>query len=115
MKYAILIYQNAQDTAACGTDPERAQDWPRYSKLLKEAGVPVDGIPLQTPANATRLSFRNGERLVQDGPYADTKEQLGGLIIIDVPDLDTAISWAARIPHSAERVYEIRPVGTLPS
>src|SRR5258708_7841556 len=115
MKYAILIYQNAEDVASCGSDPARAQDWPRYSKLLQEAGVPLAGVALQAPESATRLSFQNGQQRVQDGPYADTKEQLGGLIMIDVPDLDTAISWAARIPHSAERVYEIRPVAPLPS
>ncbi len=115
MKYAILIYQTAADKADCGSDPARAQDWPRYAKLLQEAGVLVDGVGLQASETATRLSFRNGERLVQDGPYADTKEQLGGFIMIDVPDLDTAISWAARIPHATERVFEIRPVAVLPN
>ena len=66
-------------------------------------------IVYQPPDTATVLKFRGDERLVQDGPYADTKEQLGGFYIINVPDLDTALEWAARCPRAPGRIYEVRP------
>jgi hypothetical protein len=120
MQYTILIYQTAEDMAHSNDpDPARAavyaQEWPRYAKALKDAGVLVEGIGLQPPAMATRVSFPGGKELVQDGPYADTKEQLGGFIVIDVPDLDTALSWVARIPRLENRVFEVRPNKVLPS
>jgi len=114
MNYSILIYETAADFAT-RTDPDPKQReaywaaWPVYAKALREAGVFVGGAGLQLPETATTLRFRDGQRLVQDGPYADTKEQLGGFFIIDVPDLDTALAWAARIPHAAGRIFEIRP------
>ena len=114
MNYTILIYETAADFAMRNDpDPKKREAywaaWPPYAKALKDAGVFVGGTGLQPPEAATTLKFRNGERLVQDGPYADTKEQLGGFFIISVPDLDSALDWAARIPHAAGRVFEVRP------
>lgn len=114
MHYTLLIYETAADLAArTDPDPKKREAyraaWPPYAKALREAGVFVGGAGLQLPETATTLRFRNGQRVVQDGPYADTKEQLGGFFIIDVPDLDTALDWAARIPHSEGRAFEIRP------
>ncbi len=114
MNYSILIYETAADFAARNdSDPKKREAywaaWPVYAQALREAGVFVGGAGLQLPETATTLRFRDGQRLVQDGPYADTKEQLGGFFIIDVPDLDTALAWAARIPHAAGRIFEIRP------
>lgn len=114
MNYTILIYETPADFAArADSDPKKREAywaaWPPYSKALKDAGIFVSGAGLQPPDSATTLKFRDGRRLVQDGPYADTKEQLGGFFIIDVPDLDTALDWAARIPHAAGRTFEIRP------
>lgn len=120
MNYTILIYETPTDFAR-RTDPDPKKraaywaEWPPFSKALKEAGVFVGGAGLQPPGTATRLSFRDGQRLVQDGPYADTKEQLGGFFMIDVPDLDTALDWAARIPHASDRVFEVRPNLVPPS
>ncbi len=114
MNYTIMIYETAADFAA-RTDPDPNKKaaywapWPLYSKALKDAGVFVGGAGLQPPETATTLKFRDSQRLVQDGPYADTKEQLGGFFIIDVPDLDTALDWAARCPSSPGRVFEVRP------
>ena len=114
MNYTILIYETAADFAV-RTDPDAKKReaywsvWPRYTKALQDAGVFVGGAGLQPPETATTLRFRNGERLVQDGPYADTKEQLGGYYVINVPDLDTALDWAARVPQSPGRIYEVRP------
>ena len=69
----------------------------------------VGGAGLQLPDTATTLRLDDGRRLIQDGPYADTKEQLGGFYIINVPDLDTALEWAARIPAAPGSVTELRP------
>lgn len=68
----------------------------------------VGGAGLQLPDTATTLKLDDGRRLVQDGPYADTKEQLGGFYIINVPDLDAALEWAARIPAAPGSVIEVR-------
>ena len=80
-----------------------------YTKALQAAGVMVGGAGLQPTATATTLRMRNGKRHVQDGPYADTKEQLGGYYIVNVPDLDAALEWASRIPAVAGSVIEVRP------
>ncbi len=112
MNYALLIYENAAGFAL-RTDPKKSQAywaaWPAYTKALQDAGVMVGGAGLQLPNTATTLKLDDGRRLVQDGPYADTKEQLGGFYIINVPDLDTALEWAARIPAAPGSVIEVRP------
>lgn len=112
MNYTILIYENT-DGFAMRTDPEKSQAywaaWPAYSKALRDAGVMVGGAGLELPDTATTVRLVDGKRQVQDGPYADTKEQLGGFYIIDVPDLDTALEWAARVPAAPGSVIEVRP------
>lgn len=120
MNYTILIYETAADFAVRNDpDPKKRAaywaGWPPYSKALREAGVFVGGAGLQPPETATRLSLRDGKRHVQDGPYADTKEQLGGFYIINAPDLDAALDWAARVPQSPGRVIEVRPNLVPPS
>lgn len=112
MNYTILIYETPADFIA-RNDPEQQQaywaSWPPYSQALKNAGVFVSGSGLQPPEAATTVKLRDGKPLVQDGPYADTKEQLGGFFIIDVPDLDSALAWAVRCPRLAGAVVEVRP------
>ena len=112
MKYTLLIYENAAGFAL-RTDPEKSPAywaaWPAYAKALEEAGVMVNGAGLQLPDTATTVQIRNGKRHVQDGPFADTKEQLGGYFIIDVPNLDAALDWAARVPAAPGSVIEVRP------
>src|SRR5712692_6287405 len=97
----MLIYQTPAQIAA-RTDPDQkdafwAAFFP-YAKSLFDAGIVVGSAGLQPPEAATTVTLSDGKRLVQDGPYADTKEQLGGLFIIDVPDLDAALDWASRCP-----------------
>jgi hypothetical protein len=75
-------------------------------KALKDAGILVARAGLQAPHSATTLRLQGDRRLVQDGPYAATKEQLAGVFVIDVPDLDSALEWAARYPG---KVVEVRP------
>jgi hypothetical protein len=113
MNYAILVYETAADFAA-RTDPKQQHGywaaWMCYSKAVKDAGIFAGGAGLQPPETATTLRFQHEQRLVQDGPYADLKEQLAGFFLIDVPNLDVALDWAARCPRSASRVVEVRPV-----
>jgi hypothetical protein len=118
MNYTILAYETA-DAYAARTDPSKQENyragWMAYSQVLREAGIMVTGAGLQAPDTSTTVKLQNGERLVQDGPYADTKEQLGGFYIINVPDLDTALGWAARCPAAiAGGVVEVRPNIQMP-
>lgn len=117
MKYAIIIYENPSDFAA-RTDPAAAGEYwgayTAYNQVLTEAGVMGGGAGLQPPATATTLRLRDGKRHVQDGPFADTKEQLGGFYLIDAPDLDAALSWAAKCPGASAGGVEVRPVLTMP-
>jgi len=86
-----------------------------YMEAMTKAGVLRSSNGLQRTSAATTVRVANGKTQVLDGPYADSKEQLGGFHIIDVPDLDAAISWAARSPTALHGVVEVRPVleGTL--
>ena len=112
MKYTLLIYENAAGFEL-RTDPQKNQAywaaWPAYTKTLQDAGVFAGGAGLQVPATATTLRLGEDKRRVQDGPYAETKEQLGGYFVIEVSDLDTALDWAARIPAAPGSVIEVRP------
>jgi hypothetical protein len=86
-----------------------------YMKAMTEAGVLRGSAGLQPTSSATTVRVADGKTQVLDGPYADTKEQLGGFHIIEAPDLDAAISWAARSPTALHGVVEVRPLweGTL--
>jgi hypothetical protein len=114
MNYTLLIYENAAGFDLRNTPDTAARQaywggFMAYTKALQDAGVIVAGAGLQPTATATTLRMRNGKRHVQDGPYADTKEQLGGYYVINVPDLDAALEWAARIPAAPGSVIEVRP------
>jgi hypothetical protein len=86
-----------------------------YTKALKDAGVWVAGERLRPVSDSTQVRVSpDGKTSVIDGPYADTKEQLGGFYIINVPDLDEAISWAARCPGATFGTMEVRPIWELP-
>ena len=113
MQYMLLLNETAEEHAR-GDDPEQAPiywgAWNAYIGALRDAGVIVNGDGLQGPHTATTVRIRDGQRLVQDGPFADAKEQLGGYFVIDVADLDTALEWAARAPCAAAGSVEVRPV-----
>lgn len=107
MKYAILVCETADDFA------NRDRNMPAYraySEALSQAGVMTGGAALQPSHMGTTVRLQGGQRKVQDGPFADTKEQLGGFFIIDVPDLDTALDWAARCPAASHCAVEVRPL-----
>ncbi len=112
MNYALLFYLSPDEFAA-RTDPKKREafwgSFVPYMKALRDAGVVVGGAGLEPPEAATTVRLRDGKRLVQDGPFAGTKEQLGGFFIINVPNLDAALDWAARYPAGAGGGVEVRP------
>ncbi|MGA8492432.1 MAG: YciI family protein [Terriglobales bacterium] len=112
MQFALLIYESPESFGARnsdGTDPYTGA-WRAYYKSLVEAGVYVGGDPLQPPATGTTVRLKEGKRRVQDGPFADTKEQLGGFTILELPSLDAALEWAARCPAAVAGAVEVRPL-----
>ncbi len=113
MKYMLLIYSDEQDW----TDAEREHCFAESTQLthdLNAAGQYLGAAPLHPVATATSVRVRNGKRLVTDGPFAETREQLGGYFLIEAPDLDAAIGVAGRIPGARKGTVEVRPVLELP-
>jgi hypothetical protein len=112
MKYALTIYNDdAQREAA--TDEERqavSQAYAVVTQEMQEKGVMLAGEGLYPTQTATTVRVRDGEKNVTDGPFAETKEQLGGFYVIDVKNLDEAIEWAAKIPGAETGSVEVRPV-----
>jgi hypothetical protein len=113
MEYAILANESPEDFSD-RTDPEAADEywasWAGYVAALRESGVMSAGAGLQPPSTATTLRLRGGSVEVQDGPFADVKEALGGVFLIDVPDLDSAMQWASRCPAALRGSVEVRPL-----
>ena len=112
-KFMFLLYSPPEVRA----DPEaRAgfDEWVGYGRALHEAGVHVGDNPLQGLETATTVRVRDGETLIADGPFAETKEMLGGYYLVDLPSREAAIDWAARVPNAPYGSVEIRPVMELP-
>ncbi len=113
MKYALLVHLDKETVEqfkdANAKTAARAAGM-AYGEALRAAGIFVAGSGLEPPHTATVVSVRDGKRQVHDGPYAETKEFLGGFVIIDVPDLDAALEWAARNPSAAHAFVEVRPL-----
>lgn len=112
MQYALIISESPADFAR-REGPHAAAywgAWTAYSRSLAEAGVMRGGAGLQPPATATTIRQVEGRAVVQDGPFIESKEQLGGFFLIEVEHLDQAIQWASRIPISGTGRVEIRPV-----
>lgn len=110
MRYTFLLYSNPADFADMTTEDWAAQKevYGAYIGALKQSGVFVGTDWLQGVETATTLSAQSGSVQVQDGPFAETKETLGGYFVIDVPDLDTAIEWAGKCPAAQFGKVEIR-------
>ena len=117
MQFAICVYETPAEQSR-RDDPKDAPaywgPWFAYSQALNEAGISVGGAGLQPARTATSVRVRDGKRLVQDGPFADTKELLGGFFLIEVPTLDKALEWAARCPAASTGAVEVRPVMAPP-
>jgi hypothetical protein len=116
MQYTILVYELTTEFRA-RTDANRKDTYwgayRAYTQALRDAGIMIGGAALQPPPAATTVRQQDGTRHVQDGPYAETKEQLGGYYVIDVPDLDKALEWAARCPAASTGAVEVRPNLTM--
>ena len=115
MKYMLLIYDDEKGWARL-SEAEQQHYMGEFGKLRREiAGQYVAGSQLHPALAATTVRTRNGKRLVTDGPFAETREQIGGFWLIDVEDLDAAIAIAARIPSGPTGVVEIRPLVEAPA
>jgi hypothetical protein len=113
MKYLMLVYTDEK----AWTEDDRQHCLAESTQLtheLNEKGKYLGASPLHPVATATSVRIRNGKRLVTDGPFAETHEQLGGYFLIDATDLDDAIAIAARIPGARKGTIEVRPVVDLP-
>ena len=108
MKYMALIYGNEEAWDAL-SEEEQQRVTERYMALAREP-VTVGGDELEDPDTATTVRVRGGETLTTDGPFAETKEQLGGYYLVDVDSLDEALEWAAKIPGARHGSIEVRPV-----
>ncbi len=109
MQFALLIYESPEAFGTRKNDSYTGA-WRAYYKALVEAGIFVGGDPLEVPETGTTVRLTEGRRRVQDGPYADTKEQLGGFTILELPSLDAALDWAARCPAASYGAVEVRPL-----
>jgi hypothetical protein len=104
MKYLLLIYENEANESGA------LEPWFAYTEEMQKAGVMLAGEALQPTPTATTVRVKNGEAVATDGPFAETREQLGGYYLVDCADLDEAIRWAAKMPNADRGSIEIRPV-----
>lgn len=115
MQYMLLIYGDESQYAGMENNPEAMKQmyaaYTQYGSDMKTAGVLRGGAELKPVATATTVRLKNGKTVTTDGPFAETKEQLGGYYTIDVPNLDEAVRWAARCPGAQGGSIEVRPVG----
>jgi hypothetical protein len=112
MQYMLLVYWNEAEHAAA-SDEQKAQSlaaYTAYADALRQAGSLVTSAGLQASSTATVVRAPDGRPSLWDGPYVESKEQLGGYFVIDVPDLDAAIAWAVRCPGAQRYAVEIRPL-----
>ncbi|HEY7638555.1 MAG TPA: YciI family protein [Steroidobacteraceae bacterium] len=116
MQYLLMLYSKESGWAELtpAQQEERRVPYLAYMEALQKAGAYLGSNRLQPTAKATTVRIAGGKTQVLDGPYADTKEQCGGYVLIDVPDLDSALSWAARCPTAGHGVVEVRPVWQMP-
>ena len=113
MKYILLIYGDEQQWASM-SDAEKQKIYEEhgaYGEAMEKAGVMRGGYELKPVSTATTLRFDNGKPTTLDGPFAETKEQLGGYYVIEVDNLEQALDWAAKMPGMSSGSVEVRPLG----
>jgi hypothetical protein len=112
MKYMLLIHDEEQVWANMSEEERNGlyQDYAALGAQLREQGAFVDGAQLQPTSTATTVRIRDGEQVVIDGPFAETKEQLGGYYLIETETVDEALEWAAKIPSARLGAIEVRPL-----
>lgn len=109
MQFMLIFNETQEDFSKRGM-PDYLGAWMAYMGSMQQAGVMQSGNGLEPPETGTTIRIRDGKRQIVDGPYADTKEMLGGYCIIEVENLDAALEWAARSPTATSGSTEIRPV-----
>ena len=117
MQYLLLLYANEAGWEKL-TPAEQKQGvaaYQAFTEALTKAGALKSSSRLQPVSTATTVRITDGKSQVLDGPYVDSKEQLGGFYVIDVPDLDAALAWAARCPGASHGVVEVRPFWVMPN
>jgi len=114
-RYAALLYYPEADRPAPDSPEMQAlhRAWGAFREEITRAGVLQSGTGLQPTPTATTIRVRDGKTLTTDGPFAETKEQLGGLLVMECADLDEAIQWASKIPAAEHGSVELRPVWTM--
>ena len=112
MKYLLMIYTDERQDAQRTPEQQEANmgEYFAFTNEIREAGVMLGGEALHPTTTATTVRVRNGQTASTDGPFAETKEQLGGYYLLDCDNLDDAIKWAAKIPGAREGSIEIRPL-----
>ena len=110
MQYLLMIYGDESATMTPEDGAKRMAAYQSYTDAMRAAGVFTAGDRLHASSAATTVKVVDGKTQVVDGPYAETKEQLGGYYIVEVPDLDAALSWAARCPGASSGTLEVRPI-----
>ena len=117
MRYMLLLY-SAPDSGPAQGSPEQAaemQQWFAYTEELQQAGALIGGEPLHGIDTATTVQIRDGKTVTTDGPFAETKETLGGYYMIDVDTLDEALEWAGKVPLAPYGSVEVRPILEIPA
>lgn len=116
MKYALLIYAAEKDWTSMSPEEQGRvyNEYMAYTIELRKSGKMLACQPLDPTSTATTIRVRNGKAVATDGPFAETKEQLGGVYVVDVKDLDEAMAWAAKIPDARAGSIEIRPLMNVP-
>lgn len=117
MKYMLLIYDD-EGVWERMSETERHRlfgEYMQFTEQIKTTGQYIAGAPLQPVATATSVRVREGQQLITDGPFAETREQLGGYYLVDARNLDEAIALAARIPSAKLGTIEVRPVMEIPA
>jgi hypothetical protein len=115
MQYLLMIYskEGAWEKLSVAEQQQGLAAYNAFTEALKKSDALVGSNRLRPASTATTVRIANGKSQVLDGPYADTKEQLGGYYLIDVADLDAALAWASRCPGASHGIVEVRPVWSM--
>ncbi len=111
MKYMVLMYNNPAEAPSYTPEEQKAamQEWFAFNAEAQAAGVLLQYDGLAPVTQAKSLTVRNGETIITDGPFAETREQLGGFYMLDCKNIDEALAWAAKIPSAKTGIIEVRP------
>ena len=113
-QYMLLIYGDPTDAPPADQQEAQYAEWLNYTNALVASGAMINGAPLEGTAAAKTVRVRGGDMQLSDGPFADTKEILGGYYLVDVPTIDEAVALAAKMPSIESGTVEVRPVVVFP-